>query len=251
MGDAAPGVALRGVSKRFETGVQAVAELHLEFFSGRLTALLGPTGCGKTTILRIVGGLEKPDTGSVEFDPPSPTLGFCFQEPRLLPWRDVYGNVCLPLELAHVDRVQRSRVVDLAIELVGLTDVADRLPATLSGGMRMRVALARTLVTEPKLLLLDEPFGALDEVTRFQLDEDVANLVRGGKVTALLVTHSITEAVFLADEVIVLSSRPAQVVSRFEVKFPVRDAKLRGTSHFATLTARIYESLRSGMENDR
>ncbi len=249
MDSPAPGVTLRDISKRFGPQIEAVANLNLELPPGRFTALLGPTGCGKTTVLRMIGGLETPDRGTIEFTPPSPAVGYCFQEPRLLPWRDVQGNVSLPLELARVDRTQRSQAVDSAIKLVQLTDAANRLPGALSGGMRMRTALARTLVSRPQLLLLDEPFGALDEVTRLQLDEELAGLIRNRNVTALLVTHSITEAIFLADQVIVLSSRPAAVMKRFEIDFPVRDAKLRTTSEFASLTGQVYATLQAGMEN--
>ena len=249
MDSLAPGVCLQNISKSFGPHIEAVARLNLELPAGRFTALLGPTGCGKTTILRMIGGLETPDGGAIEFTPPSPAVGYCFQEPRLLPWRDVHANVALPLELARVDPTQRSEAVRRALELVGLSDAANRLPGALSGGMRMRTALARTLVPQPQLLLLDEPFGALDEVTRLQLEEELVGLTRDRYVTTVLVTHSITEAIFLADQVIVLSSRPAAVRKRFEIDFPVRDANLRTTSEFASLTGEVYAALREGMES--
>jgi NitT/TauT family transport system ATP-binding protein len=238
-----PAVIVRGLSKTFPGGVAAVDGLDLDLAPERFTALIGPSGCGKTTILRLIGGLETADSGSIQLSSPS-RIGICFQEPRLLPWRTVLGNVALPLDLEHAPRDRAHR----AIELVGLSNAADRLPAALSGGMRMRAALARSLVLDPELLLLDEPFGALDEVTRFRIDEDVAQILRDRGATVLLVTHSIAEAIFLADEVVVLSSQPAKVVERFTIDFPERTAALRATSPFASMTARVYEALRRGME---
>ena len=197
-------------------------------------------------MLRMAGGLETPDTGEVTFSTPAPQTGFCFQEPRLLPWRNVEGNVALPLELeGHT--VAREAITH-ALEMVGLTDARTRMPAALSGGMKMRTALARALITDPRLLLLDEPFGALDEVTRFKLDEDVARLVRGRNTTVLMVTHSITEAVFLADEVVVFSPRPAKVVDRFQIDLGDRTPEVRVTSEFLGMAAKVYEALRSCME---
>jgi len=245
----ATGVTLKNLHKVFEPDVTVVDGLDLTIESGKFTALLGPSGCGKTTILRMIGGLEEPDLGEIGFSSESPTTAFCFQEPRLLPWRSVRGNVGLPLELAKVGKPARSAAVDAAIDLVGLADAAQRLPAALSGGMRMRTALARSLVTDPGLLLLDEPFASLDEVTRFRLDEEVSRLVRSRDATVLIVTHSIAEAVFLADEVVVLSDRPARIMGRFNVDFAVRNVGLRVTPAFAEISSRVYEALRSGMED--
>ncbi|MCH2182695.1 MAG: ATP-binding cassette domain-containing protein [Mariniblastus sp.] len=241
----APGVELVGVSKRFDDSIDVVDRVDLTIPAGKFVVLLGPTGCGKTTILRMVGGLECPDEGEIRFTQSAPRTAFCFQEPRLLPWRNVRRNVGLPLELARHHELDE--VVNDVLELVELTDAAERMPAALSGGMKMRTSLARALVSSPDLLLLDEPFGALDEVTRFRLDEDVARLVRGRDTTSLMVTHSISEAVFLADEVIVLSPRPAQVVERFQVDFGERLPQWRATPEFARLTSQVYEALRAGM----
>jgi len=246
MSRSATGVTLRNIHKAFDPDVTVANGIDLAIEPGKFTALLGPSGCGKTTLLRMVGGLVEPDQGEIEFTTGSPTKGFCFQEPRLLPWRNVRGNIGLPLELENVDEPGRSKAVDAVIDLVGLGDAADRLPAALSGGMQMRTALARSLVASPGLLLLDEPFAALDEVTRFRLDEEVSRLVRARDVTVLMVTHSIAEAVFLADDVVVLSSRPARVVERFEVDFAIRDVGLRMTPAFAEISSRVYEALRSG-----
>jgi len=241
----APEVELVAVSKRFGDSIEVVDRVSLTIPAGQFVVLLGPTGCGKTTLLRMVGGLAKPDQGVIQFTQPEPRTAFCFQEPRLLPWRNVRRNVGLPLELAG-DR-PLDPAVDEVLQLVGLSDAAERMPAALSGGMKMRTSLARALVANPNLLLLDEPFGALDEVTRFRLDEDVARLVRGRDVTALMVTHSISEAVFLADEVVVLSPRPARVVERFQVDLKERLPQWRATPEFANLTSRVYEALRAGM----
>lgn len=230
-----------------EGRVEAVGGLDLDLVEGSTTVLIGPTGCGKSTVLRIVGGIDEASAGVVERAADLP-IGYCFQEPRLLPWRSVRRNVALPLELAGRPREEALAAADSKIELVGLGDAAERLPAALSGGMRMRAAVARALVSDPRLLLLDEPFGALDEVTRFRLDEELAALVRGTGITTLLVTHSIAEAVFLADEIVVLGPRPARIIERFEVPFDRREPALRGDAAFASLQARVLEVLRAGVE---
>jgi NitT/TauT family transport system ATP-binding protein len=230
--------------------VEAVGGVDLELAPGTITVLIGPTGCGKSTVLRIIGGLDSPTSGVVERDPAC-SIGFCFQEPRLLPWRSVRRNVALPLELAGRPRVEALATADARLEMVGLGDAADRLPAQLSGGMRMRAAVARALVSDPRLLLLDEPFGALDEVTRFRLDEELAAIVRGTGITVLLVTHSISEAVFLGDEVIVMSPRPARIIERFEIPFTTRDAALRADPAFAAMQAKVLSVLREGLEETR
>ncbi|MFM1831738.1 MAG: hypothetical protein RLZZ461_54 [Planctomycetota bacterium] len=230
--------------------VEAVGGVDLELAPGTITVLIGPTGCGKSTVLRIIGGLDRPTSGEVERDPSMP-IGFCFQEPRLLPWRSVRRNVALPLELAGRTRDEACAAADERLAMVGLTDAADRLPAQLSGGMRMRAAVARALVSNPRLLLLDEPFGALDEVTRFRLDEELAALVRGTGITVLLVTHSISEAVFLGDEVIVMSPRPARIMDRFPIPFTTRDPSLRSDPAFAVMQSRVLDVLRHGVEATR
>ena len=242
-----PIATITGLRKTFPGPVEAVAGIDLELAAGTVTALLGPTGCGKSTILRVLGGLDAPTDGEVRVEP-GIGIGFCFQEPRLLPWRSVRRNIALPLELDGRPAEEIRERVDRQLETVGLTDAAERLPAALSGGMKMRAAVARTLVTDPSLLLLDEPFGALDEVTRYRLDEELAELVRDAGPTVVLVTHSISEAVFLADEVIVLGPRPTRILERFEIGLGHRDAALRGTGEFARLQSRIYDVLRSGME---
>jgi len=223
---AAPEVVCAGLSKRFETPgggmVEAVAPLDLVLAAGQTTALVGPSGCGKSTILRLVAGLDTPTAGSIRIGGDTPAevcarggLAMAFQDPSLLPWRSLRGNIALALTLAR--RPVDAAAVDRLIGLVGLSGFEAARPATLSGGMRQRAAIARCLVTEPGLLLLDEPFGAVDELTRARLNRDLPALWQRRGTTALLVTHSVREAVLLSDRVLVFSPRPAQVVADIPV----------------------------------
>jgi NitT/TauT family transport system ATP-binding protein len=212
-----PQVRLSGISHRFGT-VPVVAPLDLTLAGGQVTALVGPSGCGKSTVLRLIAGLEVPEAGSIAIGgaPPAAVqargrLAMAFQDPALLPWRTLAGNVALALKLAR--RPADPARVQAMIDRVGLTGHEGLRPAQLSGGMRQRAAIARALVTDPEVLLLDEPFGAVDELTRARLNADLPNLWRGSGATVVLVTHSVREAVRLADRVIVLSSRPARVVA--------------------------------------
>lgn len=245
------GVTLRGVSRRFGS-VEAVDAVSLDIAPGSFVALIGPSGCGKTTLLRMIGGLDRPDAGTIECSVASSAeRAFCFQEPRLLPWRSVRANVELPLELAGVAAAERASRAREAIERVGLGDAADRRPHQLSGGMRMRAALARALVTRPRLLLLDEPFSALDEVTRQELCEELHRLWREDRFTAILVTHSIPEAVYLADECIVFSPRPARVLHRESVALATHAPEVRTTVPFNEHVRTLGTILRSAMDNAR
>ncbi len=242
-------LALRGIGRTFPTGVVAVEDFDLDVPAGQFLALLGPSGCGKSTLLRLIAGLDVPDAG--RFDPPPPTTGlaYVFQDAHLLPWRTVLGNVALPLELAGVTDEQRQQRARDAIAQVGLTDALDRYPAQLSGGMRMRASLARALVTEPKLLLLDEPFAALDEITRQQLDEQLRRLWHQRAMTVIFVTHSIGEAAFLAQRAIVLSPRPARIVLDHEVALPdQRSMELRSSPAFAAQTGVLFAALQRGSQ---
>lgn len=208
--DAEPAAALRDVSLQF--GSLAVVDgVTCELPRGSFTAVVGPSGCGKTSLLRLLGGLQRPTRGTVVRA--RGPVGVCFQEPRLLPWRNLLDNVALPLELTGVAAATRHRRATQALELVQLADAAQRWPHELSGGMRMRAALARALVAEPTLLLLDEPFAALDEVTRQELDLTLHRLWRQQRFTAVLVTHSLPEAVLLAERVLVCSPRPARLLA--------------------------------------
>lgn len=196
--------------------------MSFELGAGSFTALVGPSGCGKTTVLRMLGGLLQPDRGRIERT--AGGIGFCFQEPRLLGWRNVLDNTALPLELSGVPRDERHERAMEALGLVQLTDASTRKPHELSGGMKMRAALARALVADPSLLLLDEPFGALDEVTRHELDEALRRLFEERRVTTVLVTHSLPEAVYLADRVLVFSPRPARIVADLQTPAGRREA---------------------------
>jgi NitT/TauT family transport system ATP-binding protein len=243
------GVTLRDVAKVFPGGTRAVDALSLHIPAGQLVALLGPSGCGKSTLLRMVAGLETPTSGTVHFGTGSaqPRTAYVFQDAHLLPWRTVLANVTLPLELEHVDREQRRRRAADALASVGLADFVNRYPAELSGGMRMRVSLARALVTEPELLLLDEPFAALDEITRQSLDESLRALWKSRGMTTVFVTHSIAEATYLAQRVVVFSKRPARVVLDQLIDLPIdRPASLRGEARFAAQTKSLFDALVEG-----
>jgi NitT/TauT family transport system ATP-binding protein len=259
-GAAGLSVSLRGVRRTFRGAaggaVEAVAGVDLEAEPGAFVALLGPSGCGKSTLLRIVAGLDRQDAGTVLLDGRPPDLqpgpqrtpiAYVFQDAHLLPWRDVLGNVALPLELLGRPADEQREAARTAIERVGLGDAARRMPAELSGGMRMRVSLARALVTRPRLLLLDEPFAALDEITRQGLDDELRALWAATGTTVLFVTHSIAEAAFLAERALVLSPRPARVVLDHRLELPAeRDARLRADPRFARETGVLQDALRRG-----
>jgi len=248
-------VEMRDIRRTFRGGVVAIERLSLRIAPSEFVAILGPSGCGKSTLLRIIAGLDRPDCGSLKViahpagaaAPARPQLAFVFQDAHLLPWRNVLGNVQLPLELMRVPRSRRRAAALAAIEQVGLGDAIDRYPAQLSGGMRMRVSLARALVTDPSLLLLDEPFAALDEITRQQLDEQLHQLWRSRGMTVIFVTHSIVEAAFLAQRAVVLSRRPARLVLDHTLALPEhRVAELRGEPSFAAQTRVLLDALRRG-----
>lgn len=214
----APRITLQRLHQSFDRRV-VIRDLDLDVAPGEFLVLLGPSGCGKSTLLRLVAGLSAPVSGEVILDPPFPGVGFVFQEASLLPWRTVLGNVLLPLELDGVPfALARQEALDL-IQDVGLEGFDGHYPDMLSGGMRMRVSIARALAGKPKLLLLDEPFAALDEVTRARLDQHIGDLTRKRGITTLFVTHSTQEALTLADRIVVFSSPEARILLDQRVPF--------------------------------
>ena len=236
-------VSVKSVRRVFDNGVLALDGVSIEVQPGEFLAILGPSGSGKSTLLRLVAGLDQPQAGAVTVD--RPDLAYVFQDAHLLPWRNVMRNVSLPLELRGVPRAQRLASAAHAIEQVGLSDATDRYPAQLSGGMRMRASLARALVTDPSLVLLDEPFAALDEITRHRLDEQLRELWARQRMTVIFVTHSINEAVFLADRAIVLSRRPGRVLLDRRIELPAeRTEELRTTAGFAREAHALHVALR-------
>ena len=244
-------ITVSGVRRAFEDGTVALEGATLSVERGSVAVLVGPSGCGKTTLLRILAGLDAPDAGSAAVAPAAceaaARTSIAFQEPRLLPWRNALRNVELPLELAGVPRAERSGQARAMLALVGLAGAGSKLPGQLSGGMRMRTAIARALVTRPQVLLLDEPFGALDEITRHQLDDLVLRLRAELGMTVVLVTHSITEAAYMGDRVFVMAPAPGRVVRALEPGFGARDPALRASPRFASVVAELTQSLAGAM----
>ncbi|MBO3744762.1 ABC transporter ATP-binding protein [Streptosporangiaceae bacterium NEAU-GS5] len=232
-----------GVGKRYGDGTEALSGIDLTVAPGEFISVIGPSGCGKSTLLRLAAGLTTATQGLVERDARS--VGYVFQDPTLLPWRSVQANVELFGELNGLPKAERRRRADEAIALVGLTEFTRRRPHTLSGGMRMRVSLARSLTLEPELLLLDEPFGSLDEITRERLNDELLRMFGARRFAALFVTHSVAEAVFLATRVIVLSPRPGRILAEFHVPFGYpRPGEARFSQEFARIASQVSACLR-------
>lgn len=227
-GSAPVAVSIHGLSKTFSRGTQALAQIQLTIEEGEFVCLLGPSGCGKSTLLQLIAGLERPSTGEIRWwgqgagilGQEGHRVGYVFQEATLMPWSDVRRNVRLPLDLLACPRVEAERRVAQTLALVGLGSFAAAYPHELSGGMQMRAAIARALVSAPRLLLMDEPFGALDELTRNRLNTELLTLWAGQHVTVVFVTHSMTEAAFLGSRVLVMSPRPGRLAGEVIIEEP-------------------------------
>jgi NitT/TauT family transport system ATP-binding protein len=243
-------VVLHNVGKTFESGTVALRGLDLEVRDGEFVSLLGPSGCGKSTALRIVAGLSAATEGAVEWPggEHEARIGFVFQEPTLMPWADVASNVRLPLKLAHVDETQSRAAVAATLARVGLADFAGAYPRELSGGMKMRASIARALVTEPHLLLMDEPFAALDEITRFKLNNDLLALWQELRRTVIFVTHSVFESVYLSQRIVVMTPRPGRVSAEIAIDAPYpRDEAFRTSAEYAGYCRTVSQALSQAM----
>ena len=247
-----PAVEVLSAEKTYPNGTQALLPVDLTIEEGEFVTLLGPSGCGKSTLLKMVAGLLEPTDGRLhlwrkpvaQLDESGKKMAFVFQSPTLMPWASVQTNVRLPLDLAGVPRAEADARVTEALALVGLSKFANALPRALSGGMQMRVSIARGLVTQPDLLLMDEPFGALDEITRHKLDADLLDLWRKKKLTVIFVTHSIHEAVFLSSRVVMMAARPGRVVEEFRIDAPYpRTADFMVSPEFSRYAKLLQDSL--------
>ena len=251
-------VRLRAVTKIYDSGVTALGPLDLDVAKGEFVSLLGPSGCGKSTALRLIAGLAAPSAGTVDVshraskaDGRHP-IGFVFQEPTLMPWASVRENVRLPLKLAHVTATEADRRIAEALALVDLSEFADAYPRELSGGMKMRVSLARALVTDPDILLLDEPFAALDEITRFRLNNDLLALWRKLHKTVIFVTHSVFESVYLSQRVIVMTARPGRLASEFRIAtLEPRGEEFRTSAEYAAHCREVSSALAPSYSGQR
>jgi NitT/TauT family transport system ATP-binding protein len=231
---AAPLVSVTRLSKVFRNGVSALQDLDLAIEPGAFLSILGPSGCGKSTLLRLIAGLTPPSSGNITWRGGVGRRGFVFQEPTLMPWATVWENVYLPLRLTGVAKSAASECIAATLAAMGLDGFAQVYPRELSGGMKMRVSIARALVTEPELLLLDEPFAALDEITRFRLNEDLLQLWQRHHWTVVFVTHSVFESVFLSNRIVVMTKRPGRITADVTIALPYpREGALRTAPAYA------------------
>jgi NitT/TauT family transport system ATP-binding protein len=243
-------VSLHGVSKTFDSGTQAIAALDLDVRAGEFLSLVGPSGCGKSTALRIIAGLIAPTSGSVQWPGGKPEIGFVFQEPTLMPWRTALDNARLPLELKGIARADAETRSRQALARVGLGEFGRAYPRELSGGMKMRVSIARAIAAHPKLLLMDEPFAALDELTRQSLNDDLLKLAREDGITVIFVTHSVYESAYLSDRVVVMTPRPGRVTADVTIAQPAqRNAAHRLTLQFTEAAGKISAALGQAMSH--
>jgi len=238
-----PSVSFNSISMVFPDGTEALRDVSFSVDKGEFVTVVGPSGCGKSTLLKIASGLLTPTGGTVDID--REKLGYVFQDATLLQWRTVRQNVELLAELHSIDKRHRSQLSDEAIDLVGLNGFENHYPKSLSGGMKMRVSLARSLTLKPPVFLFDEPFGAVDEITREHLNEETLSLFQREGFAGLFITHSISEAVFMSTRVLVMSARPGEIVAEYAVPFDYpRSPDLRFEPDFARLSGEISASLR-------
>ncbi len=258
MKDRTPLVTLERVNKVFSNGTVAVQNFSLAVGEHEFVSLLGPSGCGKSTVLRLISGLGEVSSGSISWPgtlrgaagkgPPVGDIGFVFQEPTLMPWASVFKNVMLPLTLAGAERAPAAERVAEAIGMVGLAGFEKAYPRELSGGMKMRVSIARALVTRPRILLMDKPFAALDEITRFRLNNDLLQLWATQRWTVIFVTHSVFESVYLSNRIVVMAARPGRVIAELPIEAPFpRDDAFRTSVLYGDLCRRTSETLKQAM----
>jgi len=245
-------VALAHVGKTFSNGTVALQDMNLRVRAGEFVSLLGPSGCGKSTALKLIAGLAAPTLGRIEWPQAEGAvhddIGFVFQEPTLMPWATVFGNVHLPLKLKGVHRKGARPEVERALDQVGLAGFAGAYPRQLSGGMKMRVSIARALVTRPRLLLMDEPFAALDEINRFRLNNDLLGLWQKLGWTVIFVTHSVFESVYLSERIVVMAARPGRVVREIEIDAPYpRDEEFRTSARYAEFCREVSHALQAAI----
>jgi NitT/TauT family transport system ATP-binding protein len=251
-----PLLRLSGIAKSYANGTTALAGVDLTIYPGEFVSLLGPSGCGKSTLLKLISGLTAPSTGTIDWPQssydaagtPQPSLGFVFQEPTLLPWRSAADNVYLPLLLAGVNKQEARERVGDALAQVGLSAFAKHYPRQLSGGMKMRVSIARALVTHPQILLMDEPFAALDEITRTKLNDELMELFVRQKLTVIFVTHSVYESVYLSSRIVVMSAAPGGIIGQIpiEAAFP-RAEEFRTSPQYNERCRLVSAALRRAM----
>ncbi len=245
-----PLVALSRLAKTFDSGLQALANVDLQVGDGEFVSLVGPSGCGKSTALRLIAGLMRPTAGTISFPAGRPEMGFVFQEPTLMPWVSALANARLPLDLKGVARGDANARARAALAETGLAGFEKAYPRELSGGMKMRVSIARAFVGRPKLLLMDEPFAALDEMTRQELNDDFLKLWKAAGLTVVFVTHSVAEAAYLSTRVAVMSPRPGRIVADIALsRAPAPDPARRFSTEFAADARRISDALHGAMKD--
>jgi NitT/TauT family transport system ATP-binding protein len=250
-------VSIRKVSKQFSNGTLAVRDVDLDLYQGEFVSLLGPSGCGKSTLLRMIAGLGETSAGTIVWPTSGPglstkhqgiDLGFVFQEPTLMPWATALANVVMPLKLKGTSKAEAEDRARAMLASVGLAKFENAYPRELSGGMKMRVSIARALVTQPRILLMDEPFAALDEITRHKLNDDLLALWEAQKFTAVFVTHSVFESVYLSERIVVMAARPGRVMADLHVDAPYpRDDLFRTSTDYAHLCRTASETLKAAI----